>query len=416
MKSASRSSWFVLSGLVASVLLLGVFLPGCEPEPEKKPEKKSGESVKQTPEPKKAETPAKPEVKTEEPKHEVMPEEPKAEPKKEEPKPEVKPEVKPEEPKAEPKKEEPKPEAKPEVKPEEPKTEPKKEEPKAEPKKEEPKPEVKPEPKKEEPKPEAKKEEPKAEPKKEEPKKDEPAKKAEPAVMPAAPKISTFAPADDLAAQLAKYVADLAKVTATEEEYKEIPDEKKIARDSNTAALLALALGMHDQENKYKANAGAIIAAAQKLAATKTFASAKTAGQDLKAAADGKGSSEGELKWTKLSSLEQLMKDQVPSVNTKLTNNLKKFSKKSKDIAGLSAILAVIAQDAMLYVSDTKKPEEAKKWFDFSVQMRDAAAAVNAQTHANDEKAATAAGEKLNQSCHDCHAVFHEEKNEKTEK
>ena len=119
---------------------------------------------------------------------------------------------------------------------------------------------------------------------------------------------------------------------------------------------------------------------------------------------------------TKISSLEQLMKDQVPAVNTKLTNNLKKFSKKSKDIAGLSAILAVIAQDAMLYVSDTKKPEEAKKWFDFSVQMRDAAAAVNAQTHANDEKAATAAGEKLNQSCHDCHAVFHEEKNEKTEK
>ena len=40
---------------------------------------------------------------------------------------------------------------------------------------------------------------------------------------------------------------------ATEEDYKD--DQGKIAKESNTLVIIALALGLHDQESKYKAQA-----------------------------------------------------------------------------------------------------------------------------------------------------------------
>jgi len=50
-----------------------------------------------------------------------------------------------------------------------------------------------------------------------------------------------------------------------------------------------------------------------------------------------------------------------------------------------------------------------KKWFGFCVQMRDAAAGLNKAVHAADAAAADKALSALNQSCDDCHAVFHKE-------
>ena len=73
--------------------------------------------------------------------------------------------------------------------------------------------------------------------------------------------------------------------------------------------------------------------------------------------------------------------------------------------------MALIAENAKLYIADTKKPTEGKKWTEFAAQMRSAASRLAAKAHAGDEAGAKAAMDKLNQSCHDCHAVFNPEKN-----
>ena len=138
--------------------------------------------------------------------------------------------------------------------------------------------------------------------------------------MPAPPKVSTFAPAVDLAKQANWYIKDLESAVADQEEYMDSVD--KIANESNTLVVIALALGLHDQESKYKTSAGALIKAAQAVAAAKDFESAKKAIAALKDAAKDKGQAGGELKWEKIASLPELM-NQVPVVNTKLKLNLK---------------------------------------------------------------------------------------------
>jgi hypothetical protein len=228
---------------------------------------------------------------------------------------------------------------------------------------------------------------------------------ADAADVPAPPKVSTFAPAVDLANQADYYVKELEKTVANEEEYKD--GEGKIAKDSNTLIVVALALGLHDQDSKYKARAGAVMKAAQELAAAKSFDSAKKAVAAVKEAAEGEGKAGGELKWQKVAALPELMK-QVPLINTRLKRYVKgeKFKSKAKDTAGYTAVIAVIAQSTMADTSATKSPDQVKPWQEFSVAMRDDAAAVNAAIHKGDEAAADAAMTKLNQSCEDCHAVF----------
>jgi len=223
------------------------------------------------------------------------------------------------------------------------------------------------------------------------------------------PKFSTFASADDLAAEVKLQIADLEKAVVDEEEYKS-QVEGRFIRDGNTIALIAIALGLHDQDHPIKHCAKAIAAAAQKLAQTKDFAGTKQAIEDLKAAANGEGKGSSELKWGKVSKLPGLMKDEVPAINNKLKTGLRHFKKRSSDVAANAATMALIAENANLYVADTKKPGEGQKWTEFDSQMRAAAGDLAAKAHAGDEAGAKTAMDKLEKSCHDCHAVFNPEK------
>ena len=72
--------------------------------------------------------------------------------------------------------------------------------------------------------------------------------------------------------------------------------------------------------------------------------------------------------------------------------------------------MALIAENAKLYIADTKKPTEGKQWTEFAAQMRAAAVDLAAKAHAGDEAGAKAAMDKLDQSCHACHDVFNPEK------
>jgi len=225
----------------------------------------------------------------------------------------------------------------------------------------------------------------------------------------AAPKFSTFASAADLTAEVKFLVADLEKAVVEEDEYKS-QVEDRFVRDGNTITLIAIALGLHDQDSPMKPRAKAIAAAARKLAVAKDYAATKEAVDNLKAAISGKGAGTGELQWGKVAKLNGLMKNEVPNINTKLKNSLRRFTKRAAEVSANAATMALIAENATLYVADTKKPEEGKKWLAFAAQMRAAACDVAAKAHAGDDTGAKAAMEDLDKSCHDCHAVFNPEK------
>jgi hypothetical protein len=238
--------------------------------------------------------------------------------------------------------------------------------------------------------------------------------------MPSPPKVSSFAPAEDLVYQMDKYIAEMEKGTATESKYKEdLAEEKasqtgstKVGQTGSTMVLLAVALGLSDQDNKYKANAGALLAACQKLAVAADYAATKQAVAAVAAAAKGEGRGAVEPKWARLADLMELM-NQVPHINTNLKSNLNHLDRKTKDAAANSAALAVIAQGAMANVADTRKPAESQKWFAFCIEMREAAAALNASLHAKNQKAVSETMDRLQKSCDECHDVFKPKDDEK---
>ncbi len=224
--------------------------------------------------------------------------------------------------------------------------------------------------------------------------------------LPEVPKVSTFAPAQDLVNQVGIYIQEMEDTLVSEQEYKDT--EGKIGRSASTLAVIALCLGLHDQDNQYKVHAAALMKTAQELAASKDYQSAKKALESLKSAADGKLPNQAALKWEKVASLPDLMK-QVPNINTKLKRNIKgaKFKTKAKDTAGYTAAIAAIAQGSMADTSNAKNPDEVKQWYEYMIHMRDAAAEVNKAIHTDDEPAAAEGMKKLAQSCDDCHKVFH---------
>ncbi|MHB1033764.1 MAG: hypothetical protein ACYC35_14695 [Pirellulales bacterium] len=226
------------------------------------------------------------------------------------------------------------------------------------------------------------------------------------AAPPAAPKVSTFAPAEDLVAQVKYYVARVDEVVATEDEY--TSSGTKLGKDANTLAVLALALGMHDQANGMKASAPALLKASQELAKTTDYKSAKSAAAAVKKAAAG-GTASAALQWEKVATLPELMK-QVPLVNTALKRGMttaSRFKSQATKSAGYSATLAVIAQAAMCDISEVKNPADTDKWYKFCADMRDGFGAVNAAIKKGDQKAASSGVTKLTKTCDDCHAVFH---------
>lgn len=239
----------------------------------------------------------------------------------------------------------------------------------------------------------------------------EPAKPAEDAALvtdPNAVKVSSFAPAEDLVGQVDEYLKVLGASVANEADYKDA--EGKIDKDANTLIVIALTLGLHDEENKYKKDASAMLKASQAVADAEGFEATKSAVEALNAAAEGKAEAGPALKWEKVASLEQLMKA-VPLINTRLKRNVAgtRFQSRAKETAGYSAVIAAIGQASIADTSEAKDEEQVKKWQKYSAEMRDAAGQLNKAIRAGDQEAAEKVMPKLAQSCDDCHAVFHTE-------
>ena len=229
------------------------------------------------------------------------------------------------------------------------------------------------------------------------------------AAPPEAPPVSKFAKADDLVGQVDYYLEELEESIESEAEYTDSPE--KLVKNANTMIVIALALGLHDQDNKYKAAAPGMMKASQELAAVKDYSAAKKGVAALRAAMSSKGDP-SVLKWGEVADLHALM-EKVPLINTRLKRFLSdrrgSFKSKAKESAGESAVIAIIAQAAMASVGKTKKPNEADKWYAFCEEMRDVAVALNASINAQDKGARDKALEAFGESCDNCHEVFNPE-------
>jgi hypothetical protein len=224
------------------------------------------------------------------------------------------------------------------------------------------------------------------------------------AAPPEAPPVSKIAKADDLAGQVDYYLESLEESTEDADEYAD--SAGKVVKGANTMILISLALGLHDQDNKYKAAAPAMIKACQELAAAKDFSAAKKGVAAVKEAISSKGDASA-LKWGEVAELHAVM-EQVPLINSRLKRYLrgKRFKSEAAQTAGNAAVLAIIAQGTMGSVAKTKAPDQADKWYAFCEEMRDASVALNASIHAQDEDAKDTALEALGDSCHNCHEIF----------
>ena len=187
-----------------------------------------------------------------------------------------------------------------------------------------------------------------------------------------------------------------------------------------------MGLGLNDAVDPLKPAAPAVLKAAQQVAAAKDFAAASEGVAALKAAAASTDGDLGGLKWEKVASLPELMKA-VPLINTRLKRYIKpgkeeRAKKAAPELAGLAAVVAVIAQGSIANADETDLPDEEEKWQAFCVQMRQAAAGLNAGIRKFGEdgepasfEATMGAMKDLAQSCDDCHAIFHPESESETE-
>ncbi|HBO43149.1 MAG TPA: hypothetical protein DD670_04280 [Planctomycetaceae bacterium] len=229
---------------------------------------------------------------------------------------------------------------------------------------------------------------------------------------PKSPPVSEFAPAADLAKQVEYYLNRLEKAVASNEDYTDLAD--RVPKDASTIAVIGMALGLHDTDNEYKLAAPGMIAAAEKLSNAKDYATAKAGVESLQKATKANPGDSTKIEWQKVASLEELMLA-VPGINTNLKRNARLRRPKSDGprAAGHAAVLAAIAEASLYHSADTEKPELAKEWFKYCVQMREGAAQVNAAANKGDKEAAMAGMKNLAQSCDDCHEVFHREALEK---
>jgi hypothetical protein len=230
------------------------------------------------------------------------------------------------------------------------------------------------------------------------------------AAAPTPPKVSDFAPVEDVLGQVDYYLNRLEAALADEADYSQ-GIKNRVKKDSNTLVVLLLVIGLHDQDSKLRAVAPTLLPLTQKLAASaEDYSQAKPAFDELHAITEQGATGGQPLKWEKVAELGQLMK-QVPTINNRLKRSLRErsFEKDAAKSAGYAAALAAIAQASMADTHEVKNPDDTQKWYDFCTTMRDAAGQINSAVHRQDFDAATAAMERMQTNCDDCHAVFREE-------
>lgn len=220
------------------------------------------------------------------------------------------------------------------------------------------------------------------------------------------PAVSSYAPLTDLVAQLKYYIDRMSADLSDEDGFGE-DQVGRLEKNASTVAVLALMLGMHDQENPPKKSASHVIELSLQLAEQAgDFEEAKETLALLKAAIE-EGDEGEELEWEPVGDLMLLMQ-QVPVVNNTLRRGVtsRRFMRSIDQTAGHAVTLAAIGQVSMLNLDYCGDEEEEKEWQQLCVDMRDAAAEVYRAVRKKDQKAAKVSMEKIVTSCDDCHEKF----------
>lgn len=225
---------------------------------------------------------------------------------------------------------------------------------------------------------------------------------------PPAPKVSEFAPAEDLLHQVNHYLKRTGESLAKQEDYP-AANQARVKKDANTLAVLGLALALHDSDHKLKGSAGALIQHAGELAAaSEDYEKAKAAYDKLQAAAAGESSDIAAPKaWQKVAAQGQLMKQvQLLYNGLRRGTDARRFKKQADDNAGMAALLAVIAQSAMVDTHEVKDSSQLGEWYKLAAEMRDSAAELNSAIHAGNQESAVVALKRMNVNCEACHKQF----------
>jgi cytochrome c556 len=225
---------------------------------------------------------------------------------------------------------------------------------------------------------------------------------------PAPPKVSTFAPANDLVAQVDYYKKRIDAAVASEADFDEAK-QARVKKDAGLVAVLALHLGLHDSDNPLKQSAAGIVKAAQDLANASDYQSARNGYSNLEKAISGEVKGE-DLKWGKVAALGQLMK-QVSVINASMKRGLQpaRLKSQAKKTSAESATLAAIANVLPYDTHEVKNEADVPSWYEYSAEFRDSAGALNAAIKTGETAKVGPALKRLSASCDTCHKKFHQQ-------
>ena len=222
-------------------------------------------------------------------------------------------------------------------------------------------------------------------------------------------KVSAFAPVKDTETELKYFVSKMGKDLSDQEDFGE-DQSRRLGLDGSTVAVLALTLGMHDEDSEHKASAGTLIELATEVVDNaEDFEAASKSYQKLAEALESKPESEAELSWDEpVADIVALMQ-QVPIVNNRLRRGVsdkRRFERNAKKTATKAVTLAAIAQVSMMNTDYCSDEDDEKAWQEICVEMRDACAEVYQALQDKDQEKAIAGNARVVETCDACHERF----------
>ena len=238
------------------------------------------------------------------------------------------------------------------------------------------------------------------------------------------PPVVPLPPVEDLTAQIDEYIKKMGEsLEFLDGSPRYEADASDIVRDANALALVALAVGLAEDDSKYKKSASHIIEATKILAAAKSLEEGQRAHAALKASLTNTEAGKP-LSWSdKVARLTPAMKalPNLSSAVKRVTDTERKLfvtlGRPTQQIFGQIAAMAAISQGTIPNTDETMKPDAVAEWKKYCEEFRDAAIKVNAVTRqyakdlADDNDPDYAlfnnAYRAMVSSCDDCHRAFY---------
>ncbi|MGC4004322.1 MAG: hypothetical protein QM811_14860 [Pirellulales bacterium] len=220
--------------------------------------------------------------------------------------------------------------------------------------------------------------------------------------------VSTYAPAEDLVAATDATLEQLGESLADPTDYAEDKQER-VKKQGLLLATLAMHCGLHDQQNAVKPGSEELYKAA--LAVAKNSAQHAEANRALGEARAARTlvvpTGKSELKWEMIRGQGAMMK-KLNEVHAAVKRNLlaARFEKQKANLLVQTASIGAIAQATFLDKHEVKNPAEIPLYEEYAVKFRTSAGELNKAVRDSDLAAATAAFERMNATCHDCHQKF----------